>query len=371
MADLSGVLGRIPGLGGYLAMRQLQQQEVQAELQQATSLMGLLSAAQQQQARQRAAQREQEFRGALAALGPNPSQEALARVAAQYGGADTLLRTQQGSLDRQAQREAAAATAAAAREERAAALQARLEDQRISREERAALQRELTRMQIEGRRELLGVAAALRPPRAEPAPTVTDIVDPATGRVHKIDAKTGRVIGLSPADTKIQGAYNADTATLESTSSAMNRLAQEANRMLTHPGLTKATGAMSVVPLVGGLATVPGTDAANFKAGLDTLKSQVGFSVLQAMRDASKTGGALGQVSDRENVMLQNNLAALDRAQSPAEFKAALKRIVDYTEGAKGRLRNAYNIKHRDRVSPDAPPTTAQQPQGWSIKPIE
>lgn len=369
MADLSGVLGRVPGLAGYLGARQIQQQEGAQELAQAQNLMGILSAAQQQQQRNAALQREEAFRGALGALGPNATQEQLAQVASRFGTPDAIMRTQQGSLDRAAQRDNAATMAAAAREERKAALQERLTDAAISREERANLQRELAQMQIQGRQDMMQLAASLRPPRNEPAPTVTDIVDPATGRVQKIDAKTGRVIGLSPADTKLTGAYNADTASLESTTSAMNRLAQEANRMLQHPGLTKATGAMSVVPLVGGVATIPGTDAANFKAGLDTLKSQVGFGVLQAMRDASKTGGALGAISDKENVMLQNNLAALDRAQSAPEFKAALGRILEYTEGAKGRLRNAYNVKHSGRAPTGAEPAAA--PSGWSIKPVE
>lgn len=149
-----------------------------------------------------------------------------------------------------------------------------------------------------------------------------------------------------PADLKRQGAYNTDTAALQGSSAQLDRLSVEANRLLNSPGLSKSTGLMSIVPVVGGVASMPGGDAANFKAGLDTLKSQVGFSVLQTMRDMSKTGGALGAVSDRENAMLQNNLAALDRAQSEQEFRASLQRIIDYAEQAKGRLREAYNMKH-------------------------
>ena len=158
-----------------------------------------------------------------------------------------------------------------------------------------------------------------------------------------------------PADMKLRGQFNQDTGILQASTSGLDRLGAEANALLKHPGLSKSTGLMSVVPGVGGLASIPGTDAANFKARLDTLKSQVGFSVLQEMRNNSKTGGALGQVSDRENVMLQNNLAALDRAQSEPEFKEALKRIVDYTDAAKDRLRSAFNLKHGDVQEPSTP----------------
>ena len=165
-----------------------------------------------------------------------------------------------------------------------------------------------------------------------------------------------------PADTKIQGALNQDTSMLQNSQSDLDRLAVEANRLKNHPGLSKTTGLMSVMPLVGGLATVPGTEAADFKAGLNTLKSQTGFTVLQNMRNNSKSGGALGQVSDFENKMLQANLAALDTAQSEGEFKAALDKIIKYTEDAKGRLRGAYNMKHKN-ASPTSAPAAPSAPR--------
>lgn len=364
MANLGALQN--PGLAAFLASRQQATADDNAQIGQASALMQILGAQQQQQQRAQAVQREQALRGALTQLGPNATQEQLAQVAAQFAPAADILKSQTSSLDRKAALEAANLNRDAQREqsrdlqtERLAAqaqlAKQRSEDMRLSQAERN-----------QARMDMIRLAASLRPPRAEPAVTAIDVIE--NGRVVKKDARTGRVLGISAADTKAQGAYNSDTATLESTQSAMNRLAEESNRMLRHPGLTKATGVMSWAPLVGGLATVPGTDAADFKAGLDTLKSQVGFSVLQAMRDASKTGGALGQVSDRENIMLQNNLAALDRAQSPGEFRAALSRIVKYTDDAKNRLRGAYNMKHREK----ADQSPAQQPSGgWSIKPIE
>jgi len=170
-----------------------------------------------------------------------------------------------------------------------------------------------------------------------------------------------------PADVKLQGQFNQDTGALNSMQSDMDRLAAEANRLKEHPGLSKATGAMGWVPGVGGTLTIPGTDAANFKAGLQTLQSQVAFGVLQNMRNNSKTGGALGQVSDKEGQLLAANLAAIDRAQSPEEFRNALDRIITYTDGAKDRLRSAYNMKHGDQVpqrrSTDKPAAGKLTPQ--------
>ena len=67
----------------------------------------------------------------------------------------------------------------------------------------------------------------------------------------------------------------------------------------------------------------------NFRAELDTLKANIAFGELTAMREASKTGGALGQVSDKEGALLQAALGALDMTQSPENFKKQLQKIND------------------------------------------
>ncbi len=146
-----------------------------------------------------------------------------------------------------------------------------------------------------------------------------------------------------PADQKIQGAYNQDTASRIAASSAMDRLANEAKVLMQHPGLAGITGVSGSFP------NMPGSNAANAAAKFDTLKSQIAFSTLQAMRDASKTGGALGAVSEKELVMLQNNLAALDKAQSYEEMKKSLDSIIKFTDESKGRIDQAYNMKHGGR----------------------
>jgi hypothetical protein len=143
-----------------------------------------------------------------------------------------------------------------------------------------------------------------------------------------------------PADLKMAGALNQDTQALTGATSSFDRLATAANEVLNHPGLKGITGIRGKIP------NAPGSEAANAEALLGTLKSQVGFGVLQDMRNNSKTGGALGSVSDAEGKRLEANLAALDKSQSLEQFQANLKKIIEYSEGAKGRLREAYNLKH-------------------------
>jgi len=63
------------------------------------------------------------------------------------------------------------------------------------------------------------------------------------------------------------------------------------------------------------LQSIGGTDARNLRGMIDTIKANIGFAELQAMRDASPTGGALGQVAVQEINFLQSTIAALDQAQ--------------------------------------------------------
>jgi len=74
------------------------------------------------------------------------------------------------------------------------------------------------------------------------------------------------------------------------------------------------------------LNKIPTTDAKYFKGQLDTLKSSIAFGELTAMREASKTGGALGNVSNIELNLLENALASLDQAQSPEQVKTELEK---------------------------------------------
>lgn len=69
---------------------------------------------------------------------------------------------------------------------------------------------------------------------------------------------------------------------------------------------------------------VPGTPARNLQADLETIKANLGFAELQAMRDASPTGGALGAIAVQELIALQSTVASLDRAQSPKQLRRNL-----------------------------------------------
>lgn len=75
------------------------------------------------------------------------------------------------------------------------------------------------------------------------------------------------------------------------------------------------------------LSSIPGTKARNLSADLQTIKANLGFAELQAMREASPTGGALGAVATQELEALQSTVASLDQTQSPAQLRRNLQEI--------------------------------------------
>lgn len=72
---------------------------------------------------------------------------------------------------------------------------------------------------------------------------------------------------------------------------------------------------------------VPGTDAYNMDKVVTTIKANLGFDRLQAMRDASPTGGALGQVAIQELEALQSSVASLEVGQSASQLRRNLAKI--------------------------------------------
>jgi hypothetical protein len=72
---------------------------------------------------------------------------------------------------------------------------------------------------------------------------------------------------------------------------------------------------------------LPSTDARSLGNSLDTVKANIGFEKLQQMREASPTGGALGQVSDFENKLLQSTFGSLDQFGDQASFMRNLYRV--------------------------------------------
>lgn len=88
---------------------------------------------------------------------------------------------------------------------------------------------------------------------------------------------------------------------------------------------------LSNVGVVGNRLAEWGVDqsAVNVKNTLKTVTSNIAFERLQAMRDASATGGALGSVTENELSMLMNSLGAVAQDTDPVLLRENLKTIRD------------------------------------------
>lgn len=74
---------------------------------------------------------------------------------------------------------------------------------------------------------------------------------------------------------------------------------------------------------------IPGTKAFDLAREIESIKANIGFNELTAMREASKTGGALGQVAVQEIEFLQAVLGSLNQGQSVEQFNKNLQEIKD------------------------------------------
>lgn len=107
---------------------------------------------------------------------------------------------------------------------------------------------------------------------------------------------------------------------------------------------------------------LPATRSRNLASLINTIKANIGFSQLQAMREASPTGGALGQVTERELERLEAVLANLDQEQTREQFVTNL-------ENVRTTYQNAMNEVTRAYTQDFGRPPPALFPSGQTVPP--
>ena len=75
--------------------------------------------------------------------------------------------------------------------------------------------------------------------------------------------------------------------------------------------------------------------------------------VLQKMRDASKTGGAVGQVTEREWPRLESFLGNLNTVQTTEQFKKRLGEVKERLNKIKAEMKRAYDSTYGGTTQPD------------------
>lgn len=72
-----------------------------------------------------------------------------------------------------------------------------------------------------------------------------------------------------------------------------------------------------------------GSSAADVSALLNTIGANTAFDRLQKMRDSSPTGGALGQVTEKELQLLRDSITSLEQSQSDVQFQQSMDKVIE------------------------------------------
>lgn len=156
--------------------------------------------------------------------------------------------------------------------------------------------------------------------------------------------------GLAPKEIqKREAALPQATAVIKGFESKSDSFVKDLKALRDHPGLSQITG------VVAGRVPALTAEGRAAQALYDKVVAKGGFQALQDLRDASKTGGALGNVSNQEGKQLTASFAAIDRRQDAPDVRAALDRAIGDVEGAKTRMREAYDSTYSYKTNKKAP----------------
>jgi hypothetical protein len=214
---------------------------------------------------------------------------------------------------------------------------------------------------------------ATRAPAAPAQPQApVAVVDPVTGKqvyvtreeaLSKRMAPASAMEGLTPKEIQTREAkYPAATLAVKTIESSSDRLASDLEALAKHPGLSGISG------LVYGNTPAITKDARVALEKYKSILARGGFAELQAMRSASPTGGALGNVSNQENQYLRDAFAAIGRSQDTADLKTALESAANVARAAKQRVRDAYDLTYDYKTGGGAT-TPAPKPAGGGAPP--
>jgi len=271
--------------------------------------------------------KDEQLRSELAALSPEADDKAVEAVVRKYGKPDDIFKT----LERRSTAEAN-----------------RIAKADLEREKAETREREKQR-DMEFKQQM---AAAANANRSALTSVQREI---AQARLDEIKSKQA-----DKADKKE-----------EAKQAAVNHAAKVITDVQTAQGLVKGT----TTGVVGkGAAFVPGTTAYDLQQQLLTLKANLGFDRLQQMRDASPTGGALGQVAVQELQALQATVGSLELGQSKDELQKNLNKIENHYSNWIRATQGQQPLSLEDFLKTKQPQATPTPAAGaatgsWSIRP--
>ena len=258
---------------------------------------------------------EEDLRSELSKLGPDATQDQVIGVLTKYGPPEKVLTALTAAQSRKEATQARTDTSTAANEAKIEAATIAAQARIDAAKEAGATRIQVAQMQTDARREIAQFAASLK------------------------EAANAEL--LTPKEKqKREAAYPQATSAINSFETKADSFVKDIEKLRDSPGLSEITGFAA--------GRLPGLTA-NGRAAqalYDKIVAKGGFQALQDLRDASKTGGALGNVSNQEGKQLTASFAAIDRRQDAKDVKAALDQAIGDIQGSKTRLKEAYDMTY-------------------------
>jgi hypothetical protein len=269
---------------------------------------------------------EEQLRDELSKLPQDATQEDVLAVLTKYGSPDKVIAALTASASRreatQAKTEASQAAIQAKTETSTAANQAKIEAATIAAQAKidaaqaaGATRLQIAQLQTDAKRDIAQLAISLK------------------------EAASAEL--LTPKEKqKREASYPQATSAINSFETKADSFVKDIEKLRDSPGLSEITGFAA--------GRIPGITA-NGRAAqalYDKIVAKGGFQALQDLRDASKTGGALGNVSNQEGKQLTASFAAIDRRQDAKDVRAALDQAIGDIQGSKTRLKEAYDMTY-------------------------
>lgn len=205
------------------------------------------------------------------------------------------------------------------------------------------------------------LSAAKRPPAAPATPSApVAVYNPATGLSEYVSREEAIGKRMTPAAQapvlppkeiqKREAALPQASAAVKAFAAKSQSFIKDLEMLRDDPGLDQITG------MIYGRTPSISREGSRAQALFDKITAKGAFQGLQDLRDASKTGGALGNVSDAENKRLEAAFAAIDRRQNVEDVRAALNRAIDDIKLSQQRTREAYDETYSYREGRTATP---------------
>lgn len=145
------------------------------------------------------------------------------------------------------------------------------------------------------------------------------LLDESTGQIRSLNVKTAKQAEAEKAKSE---ALSFDIAAMQGVRDNVTNVNDKIDSILNNPDLDFALGKSGIAA-----RNISGTKSYGIAQDIKTVTANAAFQTLQSMREASKTGGALGQVSERELDLLEKAFASIDPSLPDDQFKKNIKTV--------------------------------------------